>query len=393
MNTVKCVCFLGVLMFLLSTTVCVTTADGQTVHALLIVMDADPSIGRNVRVDKKRIQQLLDSVENEISFNVERTTLLSSEDKATREGILEWVRNIRVDPNDVIFIYYAGHGGMNANKETFLATEGKYLYRKELVNTLESVKLPRLTCLITDCCSSLVQSALEPNLQSSRSGARPAGEVLKNLFLEHKGFLHLTSATEGQYAWSNILTGGWFTMGLVNAMQSDPDENRDRFLSWEEVFVKVRESTEKLFEQTTFTAEQLAKMRQLGITSQTPKAYALPTNIYATHIEASVPPTPEHGLSITIEGLKAVNLIFATIVLCTLIISGRVSRKLKKQYVERSRLAAHRGKTASVIVIEVLVWIGFNVFWEFSRTNWLLICIGSIVVIGIILARKTKRYA
>ena len=393
MNTVKCVHFLGVLMFLLSVMVCVTTADGQTVHALLIVMDDDPSIGRNVRVDKKRIQQLLDSIANEISFDIERTTLLSSEDEATRAGILEWVKNIRVDPNDVIFIYYAGHGGMNANKETFLATEGKYLYRKELVNTLESVELPRLTCLITDCCSSLVQSALEPNLQSSQSGARPAGEVLKNLFLEHKGFLHLTSATEGQYAWSNVLKGGWFTMSLVSAMQSDPDGNRDRFLSWEEVFVKARESTEKLFEQTTFTAEQLAKMRQLGITSQTPKAYALPTNIYATHIETGVPPTPERGLSITIEGLKAVNLIFATVVLGTLIISGRVSRKLKKQYVGRSRLAVHRGKTTSVIAIEVLIWIGFNVFWEFSRTNWLLICIGGFVVIGIILARKTKQYA
>ena len=379
MNTVKCVYFLGVLMFLLSATVCVTTADGQTVHALLIVMDADPSIGRNVRVDQKRIQQLLDSIENEISFAIEKTTLLSSEDSATRAGVLEWVKRLRVDPNDVVFIYYAGHGGMNAKKETFLATEGKYLYRKELVSALESVKLPRLTCLITDCCSSLVQSALEPNLQSSRSGARPAGAVLKNLFLEHKGFLHLTSATEGQYAWSNVLNGGWFTMNLVNAMQSDPDENRDRFLSWEEVFVKARESTGKLFEQTTFTAIQQAKMRQLGITSQTPKAYTLPTH--------------KRGLSIAIHGLREVNLIFAAIVLGTLMISSRISRKLKKQYAPRSQRAAHSGKTAAVLAIEVLIWIGFNVFWEFSRTHWLLICVGGIVVIGIILARKTKQYA
>lgn len=382
MNTVKCVSFLGFLIFLWSATVYVPAADGQTLHALLVVMDDDPSIGTNVRVDKKRIQHMLDSVENELSWDVERTHLLSSEDNAKRAKILEWIKNIRANPNDVVFIYYAGHGGMNRNKETFLATEGQYLYRKELVNALENVKLPRLTCLITDCCSSLVQSALDATLQSSRSGARTAGAVLKNLFLEHKGFLHLTSATEGQYAWSNVVNGGWFTMSLINAMEADPDGNRDKFLSWEEVFVKARENTEKLFAQTTFTAEQQTRMRQLGITSQTPKAYTLPTGTALTA-----------GAFFTVDGLREVNLIFAVVVLGTLAISGRISRKLKKQYAGRDRIAAQRSKAWAILFIEVVIWIGFNVFYEFSRANWLWIGIGSVVVIGIILSRKRKRYA
>ena len=382
MNAVKCVSFLGLLIFLWSATAWVPVAEGQTVHALSIVMDDDPSVGPNVRVDKKRIQHILDSVQNELSWDVERTDLLSSEDTATRAEILEWIKNIRANPNDVVFIYYAGHGGMNRNKETFLATEGQYLYRKELVNALENVKLPRLTCLITDCCSSLVQSALDPTLQSSRSGARAAGVVLKNLFLEHKGFLHLTSATEGQYAWSSVVSGGWFTLSLINAMETDPDGNRDRFLSWEEVFVKARENTEKLFAQSTFTAEQQARMRQLGITSQTPKAYALPTSTTGTA-----------GEFFTIEGLREVNLIFAAVVLGTLAISGRISRKLKKQYAGRGRIAAQRSKAWAILFIEVLIWIGFNVFWEFSMANWLWIGIGGVVMIGIILSRKPKRYA
>ena len=382
MNAVKCVSVLGLLIFLWSATVCVPAAEGQTVHALLIIMDDDPSVGLNVRVDRKRIQHILDSVQNELSWDVEKTDLLSSEDRATRAEILAWVKNIRANPNDVVFIYYAGHGGMNRNKETFLATEGQYLYRKELVNALESVKLPRLTCLITDCCSSLVQSALDPTLQSSRSGARPAGAVLKNLFLEHKGFLHLTSATEGQYAWSNVLNGGWFTLSLVTAMETDPDGNRDRFLSWEEVFVKARENTEKLFTQTTFTSEQQAQMRQLGITSQTPKAYTLPTSTTLTA-----------GEFFTIEGLREVNFIFAAVVFGTLVVSWRISRKLKKQYAGRGRIAAQRSKAWVILFIEVLIWIGFNVFWEFSRANWVWIGIGGVVMIGIILSRKPKRYA
>ena len=203
--------------------------------------------------------------------------------------------------------------------------------------------------------------------------------VLRNLFLEHKGFLHVTGATEGQYGWSNAATGGWFTRSFIEALDSNPDENQDKFLTWEEVFEKARENTEKTFSQTTFTAQQQAKMKQLGITSQTPKAYALPT--------------PLGGSIAKAEERKTVNYIFLAIVLCTLFISNRISRGLKKQYASRARLSSHRGKAFAIIALEVLMWIGFNIFWQFFRTNWILVCIIGIVIIGMILFRKPKRYA
>lgn len=382
-NTVKFAYFLALLAFLLSSAVCVTPADAQTVHALLVIMDDDPSIGKSVNVDRQHIKQLLNTVQNELC-EVKITILLSSKDTATHDGILRWVQNINVAPNDVIFIYYSGHGGMNREGKTFLATEGKHLYRSDLVNALERAKLPRLTLLITDCCSSMVQSNLEPMLQSSRSMTRLTQHVLQNLFLEHNGFLHLTSASEGQYAWGNPATGGWFTKGFINALNSDLKKNKNGFLSWEQVVVTTRQNTEKTFSQTTFTRKQLEDMKRRGINNQTPKAYSLPT--------------PLSGLALTTEELKIdelriVNLIFIAIVLGTLGISGRISRKLKKQYIGRARLSAHRSKVFAVISVEVLIWIGFNIFWQFSRANWLLICISGVVIIGMILFRKKKRYA
>ena len=88
MTAVKYVSVLGLLIFLWSATVWVPAAEGQTVHALLIIMDDDPSVGPNVRVDRKRVQHILDSVQNELSWDVEKTDLLSSEDRATRAEIL-----------------------------------------------------------------------------------------------------------------------------------------------------------------------------------------------------------------------------------------------------------------------------------------------------------------
>lgn len=368
MKTLKSVSIIALLVILMSTIVCVIPADAQTVHALLVIMDGDPRIGTNVKVDQKNIVQLLGSIENELC-EVKSTTLLSSKDQATREGVLQWVRNVHTDKNDILFIYYAGHGGMNEKNQTFLVTEGKWLFRSELVNAIEQVKSPRLTLLITDCCSSLVTQKIDPNLQSSRSMTRLTKKTLRNLFLEHRGFLHVTAATEKQYGWSNVVTGGWFTKNLMEALNSNPDENRDNFLTWEEVFETARRNTEKTFNQATFTTTQLRDMERKGITSQTPKAYSFPTPLD--------------------DGKETVNYIFLAVVLFTLFISTRISRNLKKKFASRQRLSSHRSKSWGIVAIEVLTWILYNIFWTFVSSNWWVVVV-SIVLILIILSRRTN---
>ena len=375
MNKLKSVSFITLSVILMSTIICAIPADAQTVHALLVIMDDDPRIGTNVKVDRKNIVQLLGSIENELC-DVETTTLLSSKDQATRNGVLEWIRNIHTEKDDILFIYYAGHGGMNDKKQTFLVTEGKWILRSDLVNAIEQVKSPRLKLLITDCCSSLVSQKLDPNLQSSRSMTRLTERTLRNLFLEHQGFLHVTAATEGQYGWSNIVTGGWFTKNLIESLNSKPDENRDSFLTWKEVFETARQNTEKTFSQATFTTSQLQDMRRKGITSQTPKAYSFPTPLNVSSNNEK----------------ETVNYIFLAIVLFTLFISSRISRSLKKQHVSRRKLSSHRGKAWGIFAIEVLTWVGFNIFWTFFSSNWWVVII-SVVLILMILTRRSKRYA
>ncbi len=381
MKNVKSIFILPLLVFLLSSMAYVLPANGETVHALLVIMDDDPKIGSNVKIDRKNMVNLLASVHNELA-EVKTTTLLSSKDNATRDEVLQWVRNLKVGTNDIVFLYYAGHGGMNQDGQTFLATEGKWLFRSELVNAIEQVKSPRLTILITDCCSSLVSSNIDPSLQSSRNMTRLTERVLRNLFIEHKGFLHITAATEKQYGWSNVRTGGWFTSNLIQALNSNPDENRDEFLTWKEVFEITRQNTEKTFSQTTFTTKQQDDMKRKGITSQTPKAYSFPTPLFQS----------------TLNGVlsgerKTVNYISLAIFIFTLFISNRISHNLKRQHAGRRRLSSFRVKASGIVAIEVLIWIGFNIFWSFFRTNWVVISIIGVILILMILIRKTRQYA
>ena len=60
-------------------------AAAQTVHALLVIMDADSSIGSAMAVDRQHVEKLLESVGR--IYDVETPTLLSSRNEATSKNV------------------------------------------------------------------------------------------------------------------------------------------------------------------------------------------------------------------------------------------------------------------------------------------------------------------
>lgn len=87
-----------------------------------------------------------------------------------------------------------------------------------------------------------------------------------------------------------------------------------------------------------------------------------------------------------IQGL--VNLLFVVVIAGTLIISWVFADRLKK----RHSADFPWGKALSIVGIEVLVFIGFNIFFEIFKANWFWITIGTIIVLIIISSRKSKKY-
>ena len=263
-------------VFLLMLTMAlIPAADAQTIHALLIIMDGDARIGPGVAGSMRQIENLLRDIERRDVCRVEKTVLKSTENRATSNRVTRWIKNVRPDSsNDVFFVYFAGHGGM-LNNRTFIALQGGILYRDELVRTMKQAQACRLKILITDSCSNTVKidpPSLSPTFESA----------LKNLFVEHKGFLHLAAATEGEYAWvvvpgprSTDGGGGNFTTSLVQAIYGYPDDNNDNFVSWQEIFYSTQKKTMGLFDALYpgLSLERKVDLRRRGITSQTPKYY------------------------------------------------------------------------------------------------------------------------
>lgn len=220
-NMRRCSVFTVLIIVLLSSIVVFTpaaTAAKPTIHALLVIMDGDPANFKQYQQSSRWIRQLLQAVKNNDVCELKLTSLRSNsnnhEEWPNPQRILTWIRQLTPGPNDVIFIYYCGHGARNLQAPeggTYFDLTGVKLYRKKLVDTLKASQAweSRLKILITDTCS--VDSSvkvLTESLGTSAAVDYNAGRVYRQLFVEHEGFLHITSATENEYSWGDSTNGG-----------------------------------------------------------------------------------------------------------------------------------------------------------------------------------------
>ena len=88
----------------------------------------------------------------------------------------------------------------------------------------------------------------------------------------------------------------------------------------------------------------------------------------------------------SIQGL--VNFLFLVAIVGTVGVSWLYAHRLKKQY----NADFPWRKTVSIVGIEVLLWIGFNFFWEIFEAFWLPILVVAIIAIVVVLSRNRRKY-
>ena len=260
-----------------------STANAQKIHALLIIMDDDLDIRQIVDINRLRIKKTLQLLD------ITPEIWQADARQIRPEHISKWVRNRRVALEDTIFVYYSGHGHIDRKARHFLDLDVQNaalsLLRSDLVKEL-SQKRCRLKMLITDTCSNQVQTS-PPRATSSATVVSKKRRYTQNLFLKHSGFLDITAASPGQYAWGNNQIGGYFTFALIDSFTASSDKDEDGFLSWGEVFSTTQKETEQLFSKTIFLSIDKQKMDKIGQKTQIPKKYSLPKPIRGTGVPGS----------------------------------------------------------------------------------------------------------
>ena len=89
-----------------------------------------------------------------------------------------------------------------------------------------------------------------------------------------------------------------------------------------------------------------------------------------------------------LEGIQnLVNLLFLLAIVGTIGVSWLYAHRLNKQY--GASFPWH--KTAIIVGIEVLLWIGFTIFWSILKAFWVPILIVAIIAI-VLISRKKRRY-
>ena len=79
-----------------------------------------------------------------------------------------------------------------------------------------------------------------------------------------------------------------------------------------------------------------------------------------------------------------VNLLFLVVVLGTVLLSWWLSAKYRQRHAEFPW-----SKACIILAVEILVWIGFNIFWSFFVHNWWIV--GIVVVIILVIVTKSRK--
>ena len=267
------------------------TADAQTVHALLVIMDDDIKITESVNKNRVMMRNMLELLPHKVcDIEIWRADRWRDDGNALKPvHILDWVKQRNVGAQDTILVYYSGHGFTDYsdmhNLELRKGVSGYLLRRSDLADALKA-KHCQLKMLITDACGNFMESTLMEEMVERYGDVVPSERrYVKDLFLAHEGFLNINGASPGEFGIGTKGGGGFFTTALIErSLTAESDTNGDRFLSWKEVFAKCKTETQDLFQQALPGIRSdpaiFLQMEENRQTTQVPYAYGrLPTPI------------------------------------------------------------------------------------------------------------------
>lgn len=260
----------------------------QNAYVLIILMDSDVNISESVTKDGETVQKALEVLQSEGICQLNMKIVRSSERKVKTSDLIEWIGNLDPSEDDVVMIYYSGHGFVDEQNRHYLSfEESDAVARSDIIRRLNEIDC-RLRLLITDSCSNLVSLPI-PITASPRSiGEKQDKKYYRDLFIDHRGLLDVTAASEGEYAWGNSTLGGYFTSSLFSSFKGDGS----RFRTWEDVIKDAKDGVMRKFQETQFSTTDLRRLQSKNIKGQNPKVYSLPKATTTENIVSS-PPKPD----------------------------------------------------------------------------------------------------
>ena len=190
------------------------------------------------------------------------------------DHVLRLINNLPVQPQDTLVVLFSGHGGMRARNDHILAFHHGALAKNRLLSAM-TAKAPRLSVLLTDCCSDGVERRhVAPKYQpkSMTGGTVMEWNTLESLFLRHSGLVEITASEPGFSAQlDDVKAGSLFTNALIRVLKTPHgelirhlDRDGDRNLQWDEILPELRALAAKYHRDQYGSDRQQAFATSLG---------------------------------------------------------------------------------------------------------------------------------
>jgi|GEM_PF-3271604 len=203
----------------------------STIHLLVIADTKCHQIGKTVQIDVDRILNQMREYSSLAGMWLNIRVLDGFHNQP--DNIKKSIKELQIGIDDVIFLYYSGHGFRAATKKdpfpSFyygqdIITGSVDGYDSRILYDTLRYKCPRLLIFMTDSCQEIVDGReIKDHAKYSSRRISNLPEQIANctaLFKDSTGEVLLVSCEPGEYSNGNGIIGGIFSHGLFDALET-----------------------------------------------------------------------------------------------------------------------------------------------------------------------------
>ena len=163
----------------------------------------------------------------------------------------KWLTQQRVQPDDVLFFYFTGHGFRTDKSPSiwpnlYLPSKKESLASHSLINKILQ-KGAGLSIILTDCCNNVL-SIGEPlpffsSLHIKKVRHHKNLLSYKKLFSKSKGVIIASGSRPGKKAYADTFKGGFFTEEFLKSLKSELSKSKP---CWRHILKKAKSSCQSL---------------------------------------------------------------------------------------------------------------------------------------------------
>lgn len=202
-------------------------ASAQTIHAIVCGGTNIPDIGSGCQASVGLINDALEVIDGQSDMELKIYSITGND--FIRDNIVNTINNVNPGSDDVIFFYSTSHGfnyNDNISKYTFIMAhpnqpEGfdqldKYglSLEKEIFNVLKA-KGARLTITMAEACNNILDV---PSPERYKALSPVVKRNIKALFKDYSGAVISCSSKLGQYSYTDLDNGGFYTNMFMEAL-------------------------------------------------------------------------------------------------------------------------------------------------------------------------------